>query len=257
MRIKLPSNGCMGVTYIEMRQPKVGDLRKVPELSKLSALAKTQFVEMLVDDVDALHECSIFDKEYLFLLAAGAINLNKFEFNFTCDNCCTKSESTFDLSSQEVIDLPEGTNLNYSKEVAGKVYNFSMPTVQDEIDIVKFIEENDLDYDKVYPDLLVATILNYRICKESLDAMLDLPMVVYYAAICYYQYAFHGVRCNKECVCPKCGTTFNVIVPTADRLLSVDTMSLMSRFAKLSGSIDFNSFKDLTLPELVALESAK
>lgn len=255
MRVKLPSNGCMGIESVEIRQPRVNDLRSVSELPSCQPLAKTTFVKRLMKNPDELDRCSIYDKEYLFTIAAGVVNLNKVEFEYQC-SCGEIVKGVFDLGIQDVVDLPRGTEKTYSKEIGGAVKTFSIPTVAQETKLCNYIIDNDLDFDEVFQDGMVCIILGNEPTSENISAVQDLLVPVYYGAVCFYQYAYHGVHCNMKCRCHKCGKETNVIVPVADQLLKVDTFSLMRRFTSLSNSVDFNSFKDLTIPELVALESS-
>lgn len=255
MNIKLPSNGHFGVVSVNMRQPRVNDLRMIPELSSYEPLAKYQFVKALLEKPEVLDSISIFDKEYLFAIAVGVINLNKIGFTFTAPAGNLKGE--FDLSSKDVTELLKSDDLKVSKEVSGELYNFHLPTVQEELKIIDYASSlEDVEFDEGYQDGLVMTIFGKEPNSENQEWLDNLDITVYYAAIYYYQCCFHGVETTEEVTCPECGTKTNVVVPLTKSLLSIDTMTIMSRFTELSGSMDFQSFSNLTIPELSAVTKA-
>lgn len=255
MNIKLPSNGHFGLSYVEMRQPRIADLRKIQELSENEQLAKIQFVKMLMDKPEQLDKVSTFDKEYLFLLAVGVINLNKIAFSFNC-TCGEYLNSEFDLTAQELIELSAKDQVVYSKELGGKVYNFKLPSVADELEIIEWATQEEDDFDTRYQDGLVMSILGLPISDEGAALIAELDIVVYFSAIFFYQCGFHGVETTVDVKCPNCGKETTVIVPITKALMSIDTMSIMSKFAAMSKTMDFASFSSLTLPELFALTQA-
>lgn len=256
MKIKLPSNGHFGVNSVNMRQPRVNDLRMISELSPYEPLAKYQFVKNLLEKPEVIDKISIFDKDYLFAIAVGIINLNKIGFSFVCP-CGESLRGEFDLSSKDVTELLKSDSITISKEINGEVYNFHLPTIQEELAIVDYASsKEDDDFDELYQDGLVMAILGKEPNDESQEWLDNLDLTIYYAAIYYFQCCFHGVETTEEVVCPECHAKSNVLIPLTKSLLSIDTMTIMSRFTELSGSMDFQSFSNLTIPELTAVTQA-
>ena len=84
MKVYLPSHGVLGIDSIDIRQPKINDLREISNLSPTPELKKTEFVKMLATSPELVDSISIFDRDYLFAIAVSALHLGSLAFKVEC-----------------------------------------------------------------------------------------------------------------------------------------------------------------------------
>lgn len=262
MRIDLPSAGKFGIFSVEMRSPKIGDLRAVNELSSVESIAKTDFVKMLMTKPEDLDKVSIYDRDYLFLLAAAAVNMNKFDFTVQCE-CGNNIEDSFDISDVDVETLGKDVEISVKKEIDGEVYNFHLPTVAEEQKAVQWVLSVDEAYndENIFgnrnQDALVATVLGKEVNDDNIEWVKQLDLKIYFAALFFIQCEAHGVQPSKITECPKCHKKALTLIPVVKALTQITTEDIMRKFVKISGEMSFEAFCDLTVPEFETLLSLK
>lgn len=252
MYIKLPSSGKMGMTTIEMNQPKINHLREIQNLPLQEDEAKTAFVKSLLPRPYELDKLSTYDRDYLFLLAVGVINLNKIQFTVKC-SCGGVEKSLFDVDNQEVLFLEEKDEATIEKEIEGVVYTFSILTVAQEQEIVDYALLDEKNLNSRMADAMVASIMGLGVSPESIETVRNYDLSVYFAALFFHSCSFHGIHTTSTVICSKCSKSILAIIPLMATLLSIDTVTIMERFADLSGAMDFKSFIDMSIPELSSL----
>lgn len=262
MRIELPSAGKFGVFSVEMRSPKIGDLRHVSELSDVESIAKTDFVKSLMKEPQDLDNVSIYDRDYLFLLAAAAVNMNSFDFSVRCE-CGNTINDSFDISDVDVETLSADVQIKVDKQIDGVNYQFHLPTVKEEQQAVQWVLTEDAAYnDKTVfsnrnQDAMVAVVLGKEVNNETVQWVRDLDLKIYFAALFFIQCEAHGVQPVKVTECPKCHKKTMTIIPVVKSLTQVTTEDIMRKFMRVSGDMSFEAFCDLTVPEFETLLAVK
>lgn len=249
MVIELPSRGWAGITKVTIRAPKIDDLRKTSDLSPIEERAKTEFLRMLISNPGDLDKITVFDRDYLFLIVAGAVNMNEFAFTVKCEKCGTELEGSLNLSDCVVKELEPGENYNITKNIYGTDYNFRLLSVADEQKAIDYAQLDESEYPSRYDDATVCMVLGKELNDDNVKWVRDLDLSIYFAALFYLQCCFHGVIPKKTITC-KCGHKFNVVLPIFKSVLNIDIQQIMKRFAVVSKyGVDFKSFVDMTLPE--------
>lgn len=247
MKIFLPSNNMMGLTSIDMRDPKIGDLRDVPNLSFSSVIKKTQFVQKLTGD-DVL-KVTPQDRDYLFLIAVGAITLNRISLSTTC-SCGQELYGEISISEVDPIRLPRSVPNTYEAMIYGQKVKFHKISVKDEMEIEeRAVDLPDEDYDEEFQNGLVAKTLGYSLEAEDMQKVKNLDLSLYFAAILYQNCDRHGVTLIKDMVCPKCGKRFKTHLPITGDMLNVDVAQVMSRYVSIKEHLSMDSYFNLALPE--------
>lgn len=248
MKIFLPSNNMMGLTSVEMRDPKIGDLRKVTNFSNFSIIRKTQFVEMLVGE--DTYKITPQDRDYLFLLAVGAISLNTMTMHVGCKFCGERMSEQVGIGEFDPIRLSRSVAAERDYNIYGDVYHFHKLNVRDELAIEERARDlPDEDYDNEFQDGMVATTFGWGIENEGIDRVRELDLSIYYAALLFQNCDAHGVQVVKEFVCPKCGKTTKAFMPITGDLLKVDISRIMTQYISLNQHVSMETFFEMTLPE--------
>lgn len=271
MEIRLPSSGKMGIYKLNVRMPKLNDLREVSSLDDDENIAKTQFLLNLVENKQDFFKISTYDRDFLFVMVAGNMFLNKLEFRYTC-SCGEQVDETLNLAECSFETLsPEVQRVN-KKKIYGTEYEFIIPSVLDETKMFDWVYSIDDAVNATDPDApeelktllrhrledgAVCMILGKEVNDETVEWVRDLDLMVYFLALDFYVKVFHGFKTVKLCTCPKCGAKNIVKVPIVGGVKSFDTKDIIARFVMMQESIDFKSFMDLTIPEYVSLKNAQ
>lgn len=237
----------MGLTSVEMRDPKIGDLRGIPNMSSSSIIRKTEFVKLLVGD-QAL-QITPQDRDYLFVIAVSAISMNTLPLKVqcSCGNICFDS---IKVDEVEPLRLRRGIPNEYKTKVFGSDYQFRRLNVDDELKIEeRAVDLPDEDYDNEFLDGVVAQTLGYGLETEGIERVRDLDLSIYMGAVLFQSCNPHGVTLMKKVTCPQCGAQINTHLPIKGDLLNVDVAQVISRYVSLNPRISMESFFDLTLPE--------
>jgi len=252
MRVYLPSNGMMGLNSIELRAPKIDDLREIPNLSQSSIIRKTQFVELLApkNDVDRI---TPYDRDYLFALAVAAISMNQLGFNVQCKNGHVV-ESFMTAENMIPVRLPNGVKPILEKKIGQTTYKFTKVNVAQETQIEEYAMALDDDkYNSGFEDGMAACTLCGHVSEDTINYVRNLDLAVYFAAIAFNYIDSHGLTMVRRVKCSACGDEMNVNLPITGEMLNVNVAQLISNFVSVSEIVDMKSFYDLTLPEWNAL----
>lgn len=249
MLIYVPSNGRCSVSKVDMRQPKIGDLRGTVEMSSISEVRKTQFVKTLVTSPDDINEITTSDRDYLFVIAVASLTLNKINFSTECSNkSCKKKVNDF-LMLDEVEPVFLKTELKVTKKIGNEEYTFKKLLVKDEIAAVDWANKEDPDFfEQRFDDARVCAILGYEVNDENVEVVNNLDMAVYYAAQFFQICCPHGLDLSKLIKC-ECGQSTLAVLDITGSMLNINMAMVMDRFASIAGTIDFKSFMDMSLPE--------
>lgn len=255
MKIPLPSNGVFGLKFVEMRQPVMSDLRKVEQFSSDEVLAKNEFLRLLLNDPTVLPSISTYDRDYLFTIAVGAINLNKIPYVVTCSHCGKKHTAEYDITVQEPVFLEEDVQRELLKVVGSEELVFQALSVAQEEAIVAYAleDEDEQHYASRVEDAKVCTILGYAITPENIERVTKMDLSLYYAAMFFQVCMRHGLSNVDKCTCSQCDQDILVSVPVIPLLLQSNTALVMSKFAALAGKVSFEAFNELTIPEYQSL----
>lgn len=249
MEIYLPSNGRTSVNKIEMRQPKISDIRKSQEYSDLSEIRKTQFVKDLCANPQLVDEITLYDRDYLFTIAAASLNMNKINFKSTClDRTCGAKTSDF-IFVPDVEPVFLNQPIECSKEIMGEVYHFRLLRVKDEIAAIDYANIDDLTFEQRKEDALVCSALSMSINDKNVQKVKELDLAIYYAAQFFQICCAHGLNLQKTVKCSKCQKESIVVMEVTGKMLNMNMAVIMDRFASLAGKLDYASFMDMTLPE--------
>jgi len=251
MNIFLPSNGIVGIKTVDMSPPKIKHLRQISELSKINEFAKNEFLSLLLNNFADLNKITIFDRDYLFLMAVSAIHLNNMEFTFTC-KCGIENKGSFNIEQKDVIFF-EGERI-LKKKIKDKEYVFNILTVGDEREIIEYALENEEKYHERFELALVAKTLG--MFPHAMDEVEDLPLNIFYAALFFQQCVMHGIEPMHRTTC-SCGNSTVVVIPVMDYLTEINTAGIMTKFAGLANKLDFKSFNEMTIPEVESFANIK
>jgi hypothetical protein len=255
MRIDLPSIGKTGVSYYEVQEPTIGQLRKVTNYPSNEILVKNQFILDCSPESEKakFNKLTACDRDYIFMILVCALNLNKVPCNCIC-KCGEQIEFAFTLSDHNYQTLD--SELNYTTEIFGKEQTFHTLTVGDEIEIVEYaLLQPDEDYTDIYETGVVAKTLGREtISDEVVEEMNKLDLAIYYSALFYQFCNFHGVLPVETVTCHACGKKVTSTIPFQKALLAIDLPSIMRSFMAFSSLLDFTSFCQMTVLELQNLK---
>lgn len=247
MKIFLPSNNMMGLVSVEMRDPKIGDLRKIPNYSESSIIKKTEYVRDLVGD--DVYKITPQDRDYLFLIAVGAISMNELTLSIKCD-CGCPINSSLPIGSIEPLRLKRDTKREYKAKIFGEKYTFRKINVKDELEIEeRAIDLPDEDYKYEFDDGLVAKTLGKDLSADSIEWVRNLDLSIYYAAILYQMVDPHGVTVYKTVECPVCHKKIKSVLPIKGEILNVDVGQIMTRYVSVRPYLSMDNYFESTLPE--------
>jgi hypothetical protein len=256
MIVYLPSNGRIGFKKVEYRQPKISDLRASQNFSENSDMRKTEFVKLLLEDPSLVEVMTLEDRDYLFAIGVASLSMNVFHFSCKCPNPkhAIKLDQTMGL--EEVTPIFLDCDLKAKKTIEGVEYEFKKLLVSDEILCIEYAEEGDDDlYDDLLEEAQVCCILGKHVNKENIEWVRSLDLSVYYTALFFQLCCPHGINLSKVVQCT-CGESVAVVLPITGNMLKVNMGLLMEKFAALSGSLDYKSFLDMTLPDYNSLVDA-
>lgn len=266
MIVLLPSSGLYGLRQVNLRTPRVGDLREIASASYTEEQIRTEFVRLLVDDADSVfQQITTYDRDYLYAIAASGVCMNQIVVDYVCPHCKGMGRDvtghvTYDITSQEIVTLDEGSPSSVVKEWDGLSVTYRVLRVCDEERIVSYALSDYDHYASRYEQAFIAGILG-----QSLDSPADIdagiavvnsyPMYVYFSAMLFSQMIFHGVPSTVEASCPECGGSVKVIVPFGQAVTQLDSGRLINRFSQVSGMVSYKDFLDMSMPELSQLEA--
>lgn len=267
MIVQLPSNGLFGITQTGLRVPKVGNLRDMAAASYTDEQAKSEFVRMLLERPEDLDRMSLCDRDYLFIIAASGVCLNRIPIDFVCPYCSeegkrTTSKGYYDISDKEPVFLEKGT----PSEVVKRWDDFDLECTyrilraSEEAPLVEYALGDYDSYNSRYEQAYVAATLGLPCgtmseIESSVATLNTYPIYVYFSALLFTQMTFHGVPEFTMCKCTECGRDVKVVVPFGAAVMQLDSSKVIHRFSVVSGMMDFRSFLDLSMPELVQLET--
>ncbi len=252
MKIYLPSNGKLKFNSVQMNAPSIGALRIIPNLSQIEHYAKNEFLRTLLEKPEQLEELTICDRDYLFLLAVGGINLNKISGSYNC-KCGKKVSFDFNLDTAIATFLEKDDRLKIQKQINKNKYTFQTLLVKDETVATEYALEDEKNYEERFEFAKVILTLGQKLDDKGMEWLQKQDMSIYYAAKFFEQCMFHGIEPFQLTTCVHCQKQTLVHVPVVKTLLQVNISVIMSRFASLAKSVDFNSFCSLTIPELNTL----
>lgn len=249
MEIYLPSNGRTSVNKIDMRQPRIADIRKSQEYSDISEIRKTQFVKDLCEKSSLVDEITLYDRDYLFTIAASSLNMNRINFKSTCldKRCLAKTSDFISISEVEPVFLTQP--IECTKSILGKEYNFRLLRVKDEIKAIDYANVDDNNFEQRKEDALVCAALSWEVNDKNIEVVRNLDLSVYYAAQFFQICCAHGLNLQKTVKCSRCGKESIVVMEVTGKMLNMSMAIIMDRFASLAGKLDYASFMDMTLPE--------
>lgn len=247
MKIYLPSNGLLGLTSVDMRTPRISDIRTLTNLSDNEILFKTEFLYQLVDK-EVLDRVTPSDRDYLFFIAASAFSLNVFNYSVTC-KCGKHIHAQLYSGQVDPIRLRHNEKSVVEKSVAGEVYKFHRLNVGEESKCIFFaMDAPDDQYDDIYTDAVVAMTLYKDVNPELIERVQHIDIAIYYFAYFYQQFLPHGVDIRTEVVC-ECGEKITVLHPIKSSLINTDIKTMMNCFVSLGDRLTLEDFYNMTLPE--------
>lgn len=266
MIVSLPSNGLYGLRQVRLATPRVGHLREIAGADYTDEQVKTEFVRMLLDHPeDVFPRITMYDRDYLYAIAASAVCMNQIVIDFVCPHCKAagkdvKSSTVYDISRQELSELEAGSPATVTKSFGDLDVTYRILTVADEERIVEYAL---MDYDKYvtrYESAFVAGVLGQDLSsvesiQEGIATVNSYPVYVYFSALLFGQMVFHGVPATCEGHCSECGATVKVVVPFGQAVRQLDSGRLINRFSQVSGMVNFSDFINLSMPELSQLEA--
>lgn len=266
MIVQLPSNGLFGLRQVRLATPRVGHLREIAEADYTDEQIKTEFVRMLLEHPESdFQHMTMYDRDYLYAIAASAVCMNQLVIDFVCPHCKAggrdvKNSTVYDITQQELTELEKGSPATVSKSFGDLDVTYRILTVSDEERIVDYAL---LDYDHYvtrYEAAFTAGVLGQDLSTpDSIEAGIAVvnsyPVYVYFSALLFGQMVFHGVPSTCTGVCHECGQSTRVIVPFGQAVKQLDSGRLVNRFSQLSGMINFSDFVNLSMPELSQMEA--
>lgn len=247
MFIFLPSNGKTGITRVDVKQPKLQDLREVIDYPQNSVLRKNLFVRHMMTDPTEFKYLTTDDRDYIFILLVSIISLNKIPAISICGHCKAEKKITFDLNEFEPIFLQD--EITAKKELFGETYTFKKLMAIDEEKAVDYALIDEDNYETRLEDAKVALTLGKEPNDEGIHFVRSVDLAIFYAALFFQYCVVHGVCLVKQMVCPACGKPYQTLLDIEGDLLNIHSGELMERFVELKSKIDYKSFMDLTLPE--------
>lgn len=255
MKVFLPSNNMMGHTSVEMREPKIEDMRKIPNFNQQSSIIKkTEFVHELVGDV--VYELTPQDRDYLFVLGVGAIRLNRISMVVKC-SCGRQIKDELTTGELYPIRLPRSVRREYRAKIYGKDYTFHKLSVKEEVAIEeRAIDLPDEAYTNEFQDGMVAASLGYGIEAEGIEKVRKMDLSIYYAALLYQNTDAHGVSIIRDLVCPECGKKIKAYRPITGDMLNVNVSDVINRYVTMSEYVSMDNYMEMTLSEYNVFVSA-
>ena len=196
---------------IQIRTLKGEDEKLIAEISSENFDKKYNMVlNRVLKGIDPL-KLTLGDRFYLVLWETINSYSKDFPVECECEHCWQKSEHTIDLSTLDVIELPEGF-----KEPAEINLPKSNITIKLRLLRVKdLIEVNEMEKagQNVWLHKLAYSIADDRSLGDNLDYLskMDTQDLEYIRG---FQDVFeHGIKMSTNYTCPKCGGTGEMPVP--------------------------------------------
>lgn len=268
MKIILPSRGVLGAKSVDMRQPTYNDIRRLNSLAIEGERAKVAFTEWLLAEGTDLNAITRWDLDYLFTVAAMAVQLQAPTYECHCPQCNKKHKGSYSHAGQELIEykgqdplrvkgLPDAFHLLSAQnhkdalEYAAAHHQDDMYTVeQREGESVEQVLERQLWM--AYEDAATALTYGRKPDSEGIAYARQLDVVAYLRAAVFQRCFYHGLESSVKRKC-ECGHEFSVnLSPTID-LVAIDTERFMKQFATVRDVVSFQEFAALSVPEFKAL----
>ena len=247
MKVVLPSLGALGIKTVDLREPKIKDLREIANSNKIDSLIRLDLVKLLIDEKVSLDKITKYDSDYLFTIAALSIQFNSLAYQLQCPHCKRQIHTELNLEDKELITL-EDRKFPIKVVVNGVERTYRLLSAQDEIDIVDYALSTDGDYQTLYENMTVSKILS-----EPIENINELHSGTYLSALLFNQAMYHGIPTQNKIQCPNCNKTVNVLMEPTSKMLPLSTTDLISHFASVHDVLSFESFLDLTIPEFSTL----
>jgi hypothetical protein len=243
----LPSNGMMGIDYVDITIPKIADIRAMGNMPQSDELRKSLFVERLIGD--KVWQITKYDRDYIFAIAGILCALNKMVAVVECE-CGSQFKVCYTLDDIKTNDLPTGIERCTKRNINGREFTFKTLTAKDEYDIELFALTSGGNYQEVVDDLRVGAVLGVKPSADCLQFVADLDMAMYGLAVDYYFSKPHGAYIRKECECPNCKKNVNATLKISSDLININPFTMVGNYANgLYKYIDFGSYMDLTFQE--------
>lgn len=254
MKIVIPSAGKTGISSVGMRQPKIADLRKAPDLTEVSGIRKNEFLRLLLEDPEVLKRITHYDRDYLFLIAIAVVTLNVVKFGYEC-TCKRRVANQIAIGTLQPVFLKKEENLTKITTINKQKYSIKVLTAYEDELALEYASEDEDTFDDRLEDAKVCLSTGLPITVENINKVRNSDLMLYYVVDFFNKCMFHGTLLEKECTCG-CGVTKNVIVKVDGSMLSSEISVLMERYISVSSKIDYMSFLELTIPEYNTMISA-
>lgn len=266
MIVQLPSNGLYGLRQVRLATPRVGHLREIATADYTDEQVKTEFVRMLLEHPEEdFARMTMYDRDYLYAIAASAVCMNQISVDFVCPHCKASGKdvqctTVYDITQQELTELEKGSPAEIKKSFGELEVTYRVLTVCDEERVIEYALLDFDHYVTRYESAFIAGVLGMDLSTmESIEQGVQMvnsyPVYVYFSALLFGQMVFHGVPSTCMGVCPECGGSTRVIVPFGQAVKQLDSGRLVNRFAQLSGMLSFGDFINLSMPELAQMEA--
>ena len=247
MKVILPSRGLLGTKWVDIREPKFGDLRKTIGATDDEYLFKYEFVSGLCE-FDP-NKVTMDDIQYLYDIAASAVSFNTLKFKVMCDKCNNEVSGEFSFASDDVpVKTLQKESSKCKKKIDDVEYVFHILSAQDGIDIHTYGLDDD-EQDKKIEEATVCKVLGYEINDYNIERVRALPVAIYVACFLYIKANKHGMVIVKTVKCPKCNTEANVRLELDSSWVRIDVPTIVAQYAQIRDCLDFKSFLDFTVPE--------
>jgi len=248
MKIIIPSAGKTGVVSVGIRQPRIADLRKAPDLTEISGIRKNEFLRLLLEDPEVLKKITHYDRDYLFLIAISVVTLNVIKFGYDCPVCKKRVIEQIAIGTLQPVFLKKEENLTKKITINKQKYTIKVLTAYEEELALEYASEDDDTFNDRLEDAKVCLSIGLPITLENISKVLNTDLMLYYVVDFFNKCMFHGTMLEKECRC-SCGVQKKVIVKIDGSMLSSEISVLMERYVSISSKIDYMSFLELTIPE--------
>lgn len=247
MKVVLPSNGYLGTSYVDMREPNIGDLRSTISATNEDYLFKLEFVSRLAEfDKEKV---SMNDVQYLFDIAAAAVSFNKLKYTVECSECGDRITDEFVMGRDDIeITTLSRLHKRTKKKIGGEEYVFRILSALDGEKIHAYALDDD-ENQKMIENATVCRVLGREITDENIEWVQQIPVSVYISAFLFIKANWHGMTMHKTSKCPKCGKKSQVQVTLDSTWVKVDVPTIVAQYAQIRDALDFKSFLEFTMPE--------
>jgi len=248
MKIVLPSNGYLGTSWVDIREPNFGDLRStINATNQDDYLFKLEFVSRLANfDKEKV---SMDDIQYMYDIAVLAVQLSTLKYVVVCPDCETRisGEYVFGKDESHLVTLSRA-HKRCKKTLDGVEYQFNILSAADGEKIHTYALDDD-ENQKMLEDATVCRVLGKTINEENIAWVNQIPVSIYISAFLYIKANWHGMIMLAKKECPKCKkqTTTRIVLDTS--WVKLDVPTLIASFAEIRDAVDFKSFLEFTVSE--------